>query len=86
MSDSLPPPVGPRGVALRAGLQGARAYAAGAPVLACPYGPTRPFARRSWIEGYAAAQRAAGVPSAGDRAEEVDDAAPWPGDTPPANA
>ena len=86
MSDTLPPPVGPRGLALRAGLQGAEAHAAGLPVLACPYGPARPFARRSWVEGYALAQAAAGDRTAGDVVEEVDEAAPWPGDTPPANA
>lgn len=82
MSDALPPPVGPRGLALRAGLQGAAAFDAGLAVLACPYGPARPFARRSWLEGYALAQLASGGRTSADVADEVDEAAPWPGDTP----
>lgn len=86
MSDSLPPPVGPRGLALRAGLQGAAAFDRGLSVLACPYGPTRPYARRSWLEGYALAQLAGGGRTPADAADEVDEAAPWPGDTPPATA
>lgn len=78
---TLPPPVGPRGLALRVGLQGATAYGRGLPVLACPYGPARPFSRRSWVEGYALAQHAAGGRTPADTAEDVDEDAPWPGDT-----
>ena len=84
MSEQAPPPVGPRGIALRCGMQGADAHAAGLPVLACPYGPARPFARRSWVTGYGIAARAAGTPSAAD--VEVDESAPWPGDTPTLDA
>ena len=80
MSDTMPPPVGPRGLALRAGMQGADAYAAGLPLLACPYGPTRPFSRRSWVTGYAVAARAAGGVLPGDEVLDVEEAAPWPGD------
>ena len=76
-----PPPVGPRGLALRAGMQGADAYAAGRVLLACPYGPTRPFSRRSWVTGYGIAARAAGARLPGDT--EHDEAAPWPGDASP---
>lgn len=77
-----PPPVGPRGLALRAAIQGQDAHAAGAPVNACPYGPTRPFTRRAWIAGYVRAAIAAGERTPAEVAEEVDEAAPWPGDTP----
>lgn len=77
-----PPPVGPRGLALRCAAQGADAHAAGAPANACPYGPTRPYSRRAWVTGYVAAARAAGESLPGDTVDEVDDDAPWPGDTP----
>lgn len=75
-----PPPVGPRGLALRCAIQGEAAYAAGAPVLACPYGPARPFARRAWVTGYAAAELAAGARVLED-VGEVDDDAPSPSAT-----
>lgn len=77
-----PPPVGPRGLALRCAAQGADAHAAGAPVNACPYGSARPFSRRAWVTGYVDAARAAGEALPGDNIDEVDDDAPWPGDTP----
>lgn len=79
-----PPPVGPRGLAVRCAAQGATAYAAGASALACPYGPTRPFSRRAWVTGYNGAAQRAGGPLPGDdnTGEDTDEAAPWPGDTP----
>jgi hypothetical protein len=79
MSDTTPPPVGPRGLALRVGAQGARAYVDGRPLLACPYGPARPYSRRAWVTGYGIAARNAGAVADPD---EVDEDAPWPGDTP----
>lgn len=75
MTDQTPPPVGPRGLALRCAIQGRDAYAAGVPLIGCPYGPSRPFSRRAWVTGWAGAQPPADV-------VEVDEAAPWPGDTP----
>lgn len=79
----VPPPVGPRGLALRCASQGAEAYANGVPVLACPYGPARPFSRRAWLVGYVGAMHRAGARTPAEVAEEVsDDVAPWPGDTP----
>ena len=71
-----PPPVGPRGLALRVSVQGADAQGAGKSVLACPY------SRRAWVAGYVTAARRAGVPLPGslELDEELDDAAPWPGD------
>lgn len=82
MTDHLPPPVGPRGLVMRVAVQGRIAYEVGLPVFACPYGPTRPLSRRAWVAGYTAAQRAAGARTAADVADEVDEDAPWPGDTP----
>lgn len=76
MSDTTPPPVGPRGLALRCAIQGRDAYAAGVPLIACPYGPARPFSRRAWVTGWAAAQPSTLEP------DDVDDDAPWPADTP----
>lgn len=73
-----PPPVGPRGLALRCAIQGRDAYARGAPLNACPYGPGRPFSRRAWVVGYNAGARAAGARLPGDT--ECDEDAPWPGD------
>lgn len=86
--DDTPPPVGPRGLALRCSVQGADAYTAGLPVLACPYGSPRPFSRRAWVAGYVAAARRAGVTLPGDVELEadLDEDAPWPGDTPPVDA
>lgn len=77
-----PPPVGPRGLAIRVAEQGAAAQRAGAPVLACPYDATRPFSRRAWLIGYLRAARAAGAPTPDQLVDEVEDDAPWPGDTP----
>lgn len=77
MSDTIPPPVGPRGLAIRAARQGEDAFNAGKPLLACPYGPTREYARRAWCVGYAAAELAAGVRRPEDL-DEVDDDAPTP--------
>lgn len=84
-SDTMPPPVGPRGLAVRCAIQGRAAYAAGIPTLACPYGATRPFSRRAWVAGWAAAAYAAGVPvPTVEDLEQLDASpAPWPGDTPP---
>lgn len=80
MSATMPPPVGPRGLAIRVAQQGADAQRAGANLLACPYGPARPFSRRAWLAGYAAAARAAGAPLPGDaELEDLDDDAPFPG-------
>lgn len=80
MSDQTPPPVGPRGLAIRVATQGAEAYRAGRTLLACPYGPARPFARRAWVAGYASAEVAAGGrPPELD--EDLDDDAPTPSAT-----
>lgn len=78
-----PPAIGPRGLALRCAIQGGDAYAAGALLNACPYGPARPFSRRAWVAGYVSAARRAGarLPDAG--LDDLDDAAPWPGDDTP---
>jgi len=83
MSATMPPPVGPRGLAIRVAEQGRTAYASGANLLACPYGPARPFSRRAWLAGYAAAARAAGAPLPGteELEELIDPDAPWPADT-----
>lgn len=82
---TAPPPVGPRGLALRCGMQGADAYAAGLALLACPYGPARPFSRRAWVAGYGIAARAAGRVLPGDEelVDALDEGAPWPGDDTP---
>lgn len=77
MSDATPPPVGPRGLAIRAARQGEDAFNAGKPLLACPYGPTREYARRAWCVGYAAAELASGARTLDD-VDEVDDGAPPP--------
>lgn len=82
LSPDAPPPIGPRSLALAAAFQGSAAYTAGAPVNACPYGATRPFTVRAWLAGYNAAARKAGATLPGDVADDVDDEAPWPGDTP----
>lgn len=84
MSETMPPPVGPRGLAVRCAIQGRDAYAAGLVLLACPYGAARPFSRRAWVAGYAAAARSAGAPLPPlEELEEIDATpAPWPGDTP----
>lgn len=72
---------GPRGLALRCSLDGAEAGREGASVLVCPYLPSeRPFSMRSWVVGYLAGRRAAGLPMPSDLADEVDEDGPWPGD------
>lgn len=73
------PPIGPRSLAVACAQQGAEAYGAGAALTACPYGPDRPYSRRAWVEGFAQAARLAGVSPLDP--DDVDDAAPWPGDT-----
>lgn len=73
------PPIGPRSLAVACARQGSEAYDAGTPLTGCPYGPDRPYSRRSWVEGFAAAARRAGVTPL---EEDVDESAPWPGDTP----
>lgn len=75
------PPVGFRGLAIRAALQGSQAYAAGAPLNACPYGDPRPFTRRAWVAGYVQAARDAGARLPGDVEAYVDESAPWPNET-----
>lgn len=77
-----PPPIGPVGLALRVAVQGRDAYTAGQLLNACPYGPARPYSRRAWVAGFVGAARDAGVRLPDVVAEETDDAAPWPGDTP----
>ncbi len=47
-------PVGPRGLALRAALEGKAAGFAGASHASCPYAASRPFTRRAWLLGYVA--------------------------------
>jgi hypothetical protein len=80
LPENTPPPVGPRGLAIRCALQGADAYAAGQPVNASPYGAPRPFSRRAWLVGYLAAARAAGAVLPGDEVLEdnLDHDAPTP--------
>lgn len=78
-----PPPIGPRGLAIRVAVQGRDAYQGGAPVTACPYGPTRPYSKRAWVAGYVDAALAAGVRLPADVADEADPDAPWPGDDTP---
>lgn len=83
MSDTTPPPVGPRGLAIRCAIQGRDAYAAGKASLACPYGATRPLSRRAWVAGWAAARTAAGEGATVEELEQLDETpAPWPADTP----
>lgn len=72
MTIDAPAPVGPRGMAVRCAAQGGDDYAAGRPLNACPYGPSRPFSRRAWIVGYVAAARAAGAPLPEDVEVELD--------------
>lgn len=73
----FPPPIGPRGLAIRCAIQGREAFDRGAPVLACPYGPSRPFSRRAWVTGYTAAEIASGARQL-DEIGDVDDNAPAP--------
>lgn len=80
LPENTPPPVGPRGLAMRAAIQGADAYAAGQPTNADPYGAPRPFSRRAWLVGYLDAAAADGVVLPGDEDLEdaLDDDAPTP--------
>lgn len=75
-----PPPIGPRGLALRCAIQGHDAYLAGASVSACPYRDGRPFSRRAWLAGYNTAARMAGARLPSDAVP--DESTPWPADTP----
>lgn len=75
--DSLPPPIGPRGLAARVAVQGFEAQAAGQPVTACPYGATRPYSRRAWVMGWVRAAEAAGLTVLGHG--DPDENTPWPG-------
>lgn len=75
-----PPPIGPRGLAIRCAIQGRDAFDSGAALNACPYGPARPYSRRAWVAGFVAGARSAGVRLADAGVDELDDAAPWPGD------
>lgn len=61
MTAPAPPPVGPRGLALRAATEGRAAGAGGAEVTSCPYGTSRPFTRRAWLVGYVFGRREAGL-------------------------
>jgi alkylated DNA nucleotide flippase Atl1 len=63
---------------MRCAIQGAEAFAAGAVIAACPYGPTRPFSQRAWIVGWVQAARRAGRVLPGF--VDYDPDAPWPGD------
>lgn len=63
MTDTvLPPPRGPRGLALRAVLEGLAAGKADQPVSACPYSSGRGFTRRAWLAGYTRGRAVAGLP------------------------
>jgi ribosome modulation factor len=81
MTINAPPPVGPRGMAVRCAAQGGQDFAAGRPLNACPYGPSRPLSRRAWLVGYVNAARAAGAPLPEDAELEADVDGPWPGDS-----
>ena len=72
----LPPPVGPRGLALRCALEGKAAGLEHHPHTACPYRVGRPFSQRAWLLGYVAGRQAAGTSPELD----VDEDVPWPGD------
>lgn len=51
---TTPAPIGRRGLAVRAALEGKAAAQAGEPVQACPYAASRPFTRRAWLLGFVA--------------------------------
>jgi hypothetical protein len=42
-------------------IQGANAFRARQPIVACPYGDNRKFSGRAWRDGWRAAAKAAGV-------------------------
>lgn len=67
---ALPPPRGPRGLALRAILEGRAAGAADLPVTACPYSRDRGFTRRAWLAGYVRGRENAGLPTVDVDADE----------------
>ena len=71
-----PPPIGVRGLAVRAALEGKAAALEGASYHACPYAASRPFTRRAWLAGYVAGRQEAGV----ELEVDPDPVAPWPGD------
>lgn len=72
---------GPRGMALRCEVDGMAAGRAGEPVDVCPYRPSsRPRETRWWVHGYVAGRLEAGLPTAGDRVDDWNEDAPWPGD------
>lgn len=73
-----PPPIGPRGLAIRCALQGQDARHAGAPLNGCPYGPDRPYSRRAWLAGYIAVARDLGDRLPEDTVDATDDTAPTP--------
>lgn len=60
---ALPPPVGPRGLALRAIGEGLAAGATDQPVTACPYSRGRGFTRRAWLTGYVRGRLNADLPT-----------------------
>lgn len=72
------PAIGPRSLAIACAQQGAEAYRRGLRVLACPYGPARPYSRRSWLVGYNGEAKRAGARMPADVADETDDDAPTP--------
>lgn len=71
------PPLGPRGLALRAGTEGRAAGLNGDLPGACPYPAARPFTRRAWFLGYVAGRREARtLPTAAEL--DADPGAPAP--------
>lgn len=59
---ALPPPIGPRGLAYRALLEGLVAGAADQPLSVCPYSRSRGFTRRAWLAGYVRGRTVADLP------------------------
>lgn len=76
MSAMTSPAYGPRRAALLAGALGIKAYRAGKPPTAVPFGHSRPLVRRAWITGYAAARRADTGEDLADVEERTGDGAP----------
>lgn len=74
----VPQPIGARSLAIYAAAQGAEAYRDGAVVLACPYGPTRPYSRRAWVAGYDGEAQRAGARMPADVADDTVEDAPTP--------
>lgn len=75
MSD-VTPAYGPRRSALLAGALGIKAYRAGKPATAVPFGYSRPLNRRAWLTGYSAARRADTGEDLADVEEATGDGAP----------